>query len=103
MQQSQEISGSFVPVLLTFGDYWQVAFEIDRSSEGSVAVYLPGAPNPWSDSVVFMSADRAKKPPLSVTEALKILRTLGRSSEVIAAAYRGDAKGAIDRLSAGKA
>ena len=30
MQQSEEIASSFVPVLVRFDDYWQVAFETDR-------------------------------------------------------------------------
>ena len=86
LQQSEEIASSFVPVLVTFDDYCQVAFETDRASAGTVAVYLPGAPNPWSGSVVFVSADRVKKLPVSLTEVLKILRVLGRGSEAIAAA-----------------
>jgi uncharacterized membrane protein len=104
MQQSEAIATSFTPVLLTFDEYWQVAFETDRASGGKVAVYLPGAPNPWSGNVVFVSAERVRKLPVSVTEALKILRTLGRGSEAIAAAYAGQASGPSDRqLSTGRA
>ena len=60
-------------------------------------MYLPGAPNPWSGSVVFVSAERVTKLALSVTEALKMLRTLGRGSEAIAAAYSGRASELSDR------
>jgi uncharacterized membrane protein len=88
IQQSEKIAGSFVPVLVRFDDYWQVAFETDRMPEGIVAIYLPGAPNPWSGSVVFVLAERVKKLPVSVTDALKIIRTLGRGSEALAAELR---------------
>ena len=85
IQQGQELATSFVPVLVRFDDFWQVAFETDRSPGGIVALYLPGAPNPWSGSVVFVFSDPVRKLPLSITEALKIIRALGRGSETLAA------------------
>ena len=97
IQQSEEAASTFIPVLLTFDEYSQVAFETDRMAGGAVAVYLPGAPNPWSGSVAFVSADRVKKLAVSVPEALKIIRTLGRGSEALAAAYRGQVSGTADR------
>jgi uncharacterized membrane protein len=103
MQQSEEIASSFVPVLVTFDDFWQVAFETDRASGGTVAVYLPGAPNPWSGSVIFVSGERVEKLPVSVTEAIKIIRTLGRGSEAIAAALPRRAPDVPHELSTGRA
>jgi uncharacterized membrane protein len=88
IQQSEEIAGSFVPVLVRFDDSWQVAFETDRVPEGIAAVYMPGAPNPWSGSVVFVETERIRKLPVSVTEALKVIRTLGRGSETLGAELR---------------
>ena len=61
---------TFVPILVTFDEYFQVAFETDRSVQGTVAIYLPGAPNPWSGNVVFVAANRVKNLSVSVTEAL---------------------------------
>jgi uncharacterized membrane protein len=101
LQQSEQIASSFVPVLVTFDDFCQVAFETERRSEGTVAVYLPGAPNPWSGSVVFVSAERVRKLPISVPEAVKILRTLGRDAEMIAPVYLGNAAVPSTGLSAG--
>ena len=89
MQQSEEIANSFVPVLVRSDDNWQMAFETDRPAEGIVAVYLPGAPNPWSGSVVFFSAERVRKLPITITHALKITRALGRGSGALAAELRG--------------
>src|SRR3974390_359918 len=88
IQQSEGMSGTLVPVLVTFDEYSQVAFETDRSPEGTVAVYLPGAPNPWSGNVMFVTADRVKELSVSVTDALQILRTLGKGSTQIAKAFR---------------
>ncbi len=85
MQQSEEMASSFVPVLVRFDDYCQMAFETDRTPAGTVSIYLPGAPNPWSGSVVFVSSERVRKLPLSITQAIKLNRTLGRNSELVAA------------------
>jgi uncharacterized membrane protein len=83
IQQGQELATSFVPVLVRFDDFWQVAFETDRSPGDIVALYLPGAPNPWSGSVVFVVADRVRKLQVPLTEALKMVRALGRGSEAL--------------------
>jgi uncharacterized membrane protein len=83
MQHGQELSTSFVPVLVKFDDYWQLAFETGRWPGDIVAVYLPGAPNPWSGSVVFVLAERVRKLQVPVTDALKMVRALGRGSDAL--------------------
>jgi uncharacterized membrane protein len=88
IQQNEAAASSFVPVLVTMDDSSQVAFETDRIEGGAVAVYLPGAPNPWSGNVIFVTPDKVKKLAVSAPEALKILRTLGRGAEGLAAAHR---------------
>jgi len=80
LRQTEEISGSFVPVMVRFDDYVQMAFETERLPNGKVAVYLPGAPNPWSGSVVFVSNDRIKPLSISLPDALRNIRTLGKGS-----------------------
>jgi hypothetical protein len=88
MQHGQELATSFVPVLVRFDDFWQVAFETDRSPGGIVALYLPGAPNPWSGTVVFVVAEHVRKLQVPVTEALKMIRALGRDSAALTAEIR---------------
>ena len=67
MQQSDDIANSFVPVLLKSDDTWQMAIEIDRTTSGIVAIYLPGAPNPcraaWSSfaPTAYMSCTSASR------------------------------------------
>ena len=43
LRQTEELAGSFLPVLVQFDDYVQIAFETYREPAGRVAVYLPGA------------------------------------------------------------
>jgi uncharacterized membrane protein len=92
IHDSEQIATSFVPVVVSFGDYWQVAFETSRMPGGIVSIYLPGAPNPWSGSVVLATAEQVRKLPVSVSEALKLIRTLGRGSEELAAEVRSLAR-----------
>ena len=80
LRQTEEISGSFVPIMVRFDDYVQMAFETERLPNGKLAVYLPGAPNPWSGSVVFVSNDRIKPLSISLADALRNIRTLGKGS-----------------------
>ena len=88
MQHGEALATSFVPVLVRFDDFWQVAFETDRLSGGIVALYLPGAPNPWSGTVVFVVAEHVRKLQVPVTDALKMIRALGRDSEALTAEIR---------------
>ncbi len=85
MRRSDEMSESFVPVAVHFDDYSQLAFEIERepNPNGKVALYLPSAPNPWSGTVVYVTNDRVKRLPMSLNEALKNIRMLGKGSSVI--------------------
>ena len=88
MQQSKELASSFLPVLLQSDDTWQMAFETDRMPEGLVAIYLPGAPNPWSGSVIYVPPERVKSLPISLAESIKVIGALGRGSEKLAAELR---------------
>ena len=45
-----------------------------------------GCPDPWSGSLIYMTEDRVRKIEMSVSEALKNLRTLGRGSSAFASA-----------------
>lgn len=84
LRQADQLSGGFVPVLVRFDDYVQIAFETHRDSAGKVAVYLPGAPNPWSGMVVYVSQERVELLAMTLTEALRNIRTLGKGSIEVA-------------------
>lgn len=83
MRRSDEISESFMPVSVQFDDYSQLAFEIEREPNGKVALYLPSAPNPWSGTVVYVTNDRVTRLSMSLNDALKNIRMLGKGSSTI--------------------
>jgi uncharacterized membrane protein len=68
---------SFTPVISRFDDSAQISFEIERTSDGQVVVYLPGAPNPWSGTVVLLDQSRVQKLDLSVPDAVRCIQSLG--------------------------
>jgi uncharacterized membrane protein len=78
LRQTEELAGSFLPVLVQFDDYVQMAFETYREPAGRVAIYLPGAPNPWSGTIVYVTSERVKPLPMTLTEALRNIRSLGK-------------------------
>ncbi len=67
-------------VLVRLDDYSQIAFEIERLEGGDVAVYLPGAPNPWFGSVCIMTEDRVQPIDASMMAAVQTIRHLGKGS-----------------------
>jgi uncharacterized membrane protein len=80
MKLGQEEAKSMQPVLVQFDDNSQLGFEIERLDDGLVVIYLPGAPDPWSGTVAYFEASRVKKLELSVNEAIRNVRRLGRGS-----------------------
>ncbi len=81
MAQTDEMAQTFQPVLVQFDDYAQIAFEVERTEKGHAVIYLPGAPNPWSGSVVYVDAERVTQLDVTVPDAVKRIRTLGRGTE----------------------
>ena len=81
MSYGDKVAEGFVPVVVRFDDYTQIGFEVERIGNGNVVIYLPGAPNPWSGSMVYVSEDRVDRIDMTVSEAIKNLQQLGRGSE----------------------
>ncbi len=80
LNSSEEAAKAFVPVIAKFDDNAQIGFEIERTEKGNVVVYLPGSPNPWSGSVVYVNADRVELLDMTVPDAINNIRHLGRGS-----------------------
>ncbi len=78
---TEKASENFVPVLVTFDDHQMLCFEIERTSDEKIVVYLPRAPNPWSGTVLYVDKDRVKPINASVTEAVKNIQSLGLGTE----------------------
>ena len=78
IDSSEEAAKSLLPVIVQFDDNAQIGFEVERIGNGNVVIYLPGAPNPWTGSVVYVSEDRVDLLNMTVSEAIKNLQQLGR-------------------------
>jgi len=75
------------PVLAQFDDSWQIAFKVARIQGGVIAIYLPGAPDPWSGSVCFVTEDRIQPLELTLLPVLRTLKGLGKGSNDQLRAY----------------
>ena len=67
-------------VLVRFDDLWQLAVEVERVEGGMVAVFLPGAPDPWSGSIVLVEANRVSAVDLSIPVVAKLAYRMGRGT-----------------------
>ena len=68
------------PVLVTFDDQSQLAFEVDRGVDGLVAIYIPGAPDPRSGTVSYVTSERIQPVDAGFKAVTKICKNLGRES-----------------------
>ncbi len=74
------------PVLARFDDVWQVAFRVERLADSRVVLFIPGAPDPWSGSLLIMSEERIQPLDRTMSAAIRNLKTLGQgSSELLSA------------------
>jgi uncharacterized membrane protein len=86
----EDIEG-MATVAVRFDDCWQLAFEIERIPEDKVALFLPGAPDPWAGTVCVVTADRVTPLDVSIPFVAKLEKRLGR----------GASEALHDRLKAG--
>ena len=82
---SEAETKSFKPVLARLDDASQIAFEIERLSDGRVVVFMPGAPDAWSGSVMIMTEDRVSPLSISVVNAVQNLRARGKGTAALLA------------------
>ena len=78
--QADDGVGTMKPILVRLDEMHQIAFEVERTPKGNVVVYLPGAPNPWSGTVAYFTPDRVSGLDMKPSEAIKLIRVLGRGS-----------------------
>jgi uncharacterized membrane protein len=77
---SQGDSSSMRPVSCQLDDSWQIGFEVERMQDGRVVVYLPGAPNPWTGSLLLIDPARVEALNATMVETVGALRKLGHGS-----------------------
>jgi uncharacterized membrane protein len=56
---------------------------VERQTPGKVAVYLPGAPNPWSGSVLLTTAERVTPLPSTMLATLRTMQQLGKGANAL--------------------
>jgi len=88
--RSKDAEESLRPVLVQFDDQSQIAFEVDRSPDGLVTIFLPGAPDPWSGSAIFVTADRVTPIDTEVKDALRTFKKIGNGALAALGSVRGE-------------
>lgn len=78
----EEAAKTLIPDMVKFDECTQICFEVERSPEGNVVIFLPGAPDPWGGGVVTVSSKRVERLDMSLTEATRMIQQLGRSSSI---------------------
>lgn len=68
-------------VLARIEDAWQLALLVEVHEDGHRTVYVPGAPNPASGSIYYMTADRLRPAGIPIRQALALIRRLGVGSK----------------------
>jgi uncharacterized membrane protein len=77
---SEERRKAFKTIFVRFDDQGQIAFEVERLADGRVAVFLPGAPDPWSGSVLVVEADRVTPLDVEILPVSRTFKNLGRGT-----------------------
>jgi uncharacterized membrane protein len=77
----QELPEGMSVALARIEDAWQLAFVFDKLEDGSLTVFIPQAPNPFSGTVYYLTADRVRLLNIPVTAAVKCIRRLGAGSK----------------------
>jgi uncharacterized membrane protein len=71
------------PVLVSFDDHQLIAFDIERLHDGRVVLYLPGAPDAWSGSVVLVAPERIAALDIDSAALTRSLQRLGQGTAAL--------------------
>ena len=83
------------PVLVSFDDHQLIAFDMERLDDGRAVLYLPGAPDAWSGSVLVVTAERIEALDIDATQLARSMQRLGLGT---AALLQAAAAGAQPRM-----
>jgi uncharacterized membrane protein len=89
--QAEQVGG-LRPVILRLDDAWQFAFEVERVEEGHVAVFVPGAPDPWSGDLLVVEAARVSTLDLSIPIVERLCHRMGQGTAEALASHFGNAR-----------
>ena len=71
------------PVLATFDDNQLIGFDMERLDDGRVVLYVPGAPDAWSGSVLLVAPERVQPLDIDARDLAKALQGLGLSAAAL--------------------
>jgi uncharacterized membrane protein len=77
------VKSSLKTALVSFDDHQVLAVEVERLADGRVVMFLPGAPDPWSGSVVLVSPERVEGLPVEIGALHRSLKSIGRGSAAL--------------------
>jgi len=77
---SKDSAAQFKPVLVPERGGVRPALEVERMPSGRVAIFLPGAPNPWSGYVAYLDTEQVQPLDMKATDLMHSLEGLGIGS-----------------------
>lgn len=77
---SQDNAAQFKPVLVPERGGVRPALEVERMPSGRVAVFVPGAPNPWSGYVAYLDPEQVQPLDMKAADLMHSLEGLGIGS-----------------------
>ena len=77
---NEDAAAGFKPVWIRLDDQYQVGYEVERCEGDLVAVFLPGAPDPRTGTLIYVESDRIEDLDSSFNEVTKNFRRLGMGS-----------------------
>ena len=80
------------PVLATFDDHQLIAFDMERLDDGRAVLYLPGAPDAWSGSVLLVPAERIEPLDIDAAQLAKSMQRLGLGTAALLKAAAAQAQ-----------
>jgi uncharacterized membrane protein len=83
LKATEEASSQFTPVLVRFDDQEQLCFQTEELKDGRIVIFVPGAPSPWSGTVVYVDKSRVSKLDINIAEATKNIKSLGLHSDKV--------------------
>jgi len=69
--------------LATVDDAWLFAFIMDEAADGTLTVFVPGAPTPTSGSLYLMTEKQVRRLSIGVREAVECISKLGVGSSAL--------------------
>ncbi|MGK7913365.1 MAG: hypothetical protein AB4050_18080 [Synechococcus sp.] len=71
------------PVMIRLDDQSQVAFEVERTQDGQVVVFIPGAPDPRSGAVALLEPERVTSIDSSFITVSRVFKRLGQDTRML--------------------